>query len=130
MHHPITVLVTRLSAVSCTLLLILTNFFSERVEQFQTENHSPINSTLVLMANIFDLTLIRAIRLRPQWCVMVNNQEGFHSFYKIINLTVENLNFVRCSTRSPNLGVLITLEIKLPCDFERVILILLVMGLY
>ena len=106
----------------CSLMHYATHpdkFFCENgtTFQFQAGNHVLMNSTLILMANISDLTLIGDINnssnVTEATVVCSGEQPGGFSFYKIINLTIENLNFIRCSHY---FHVLITLAIQLPYD--------------
>ena len=93
---------------------------NETTFRFQAGDHSLMNSTLVLMTNISNLTLIgdtnSSSNVIEARVVCSGDQAGGFSFNNIINLTIENLNFVRCSTRSQNFHVLIALEIQLPRD--------------
>ena len=88
--------------------------------RFQAGDHSLMNSTLVLMANISNLTLIgdtnSSSNVIEARVVCSGEQPGGFSFYNIVNLTIENLNFIGCSNRSRNFHVLIALEIQLPRD--------------
>ena len=83
--------------------------------EFLPGNHSLVNSTLIVMANISNLTLRGVLRNSSnviQARVMCSGTlPGGFSFHNITNLTIENLSFVNCSNKSSKFNVLITIEI-------------------
>ena len=96
-------------------------FFRDKTTfRFQAGDHSLMNSTLVLMANISNLTLIgdtnSSSNVIEARVVCSGEQSGGFSFNNIINLTIENLNFVTCSHISPYSLVLMALEISWTCN--------------
>ena len=106
----------------CSLMYYATHpdkFFRKNMTKFlfQTGDHALVNSTLVLMANISDLALTgdtnSSSNVIEARVVCSGEQSGGFSFYNIINLTIENLNFVRCSHRSHYPSVLMALELSL-----------------
>ena len=88
--------------------------------RFQAGDHSLMNSTLVLMANISNLTLIggtnSSSNVIEARVVCSGEQPGGFSFNNIINLKIENLKIVRCSRISPYSWVLMALEISWTCN--------------
>ena len=85
--------------------------------EFLSGNHSLVNSTLIVMANISNLTLRGVLRNSSnviQARVMCSGTlPGGFSFHNITNLTIENLSFVNCSNKSSKFNVLIALEIRM-----------------
>ena len=106
----------------CSLMYYATHpdkFFRENMTtfQFQAGDHSLMNSTLVLMTNISNLTLIgdtnSSSNVIEARVVCSGEQPGGFSFNNVINLTIENLNFVKCSDKSHYSRLFMAVEINL-----------------
>ena len=110
------------NATECTLMYYATHsseYFTKDNTTFQFEagNHSLVNSTRVIVANISNLTL-RGNNgnesLTRVACTGLNS--GSFVFYNITNLTIENLSFDRCSGSAVGFNGLIAVEILLAHD--------------
>ena len=73
-------------------------------------DHHLVNSTLVLMANVTNLTLHGSTAGRAR-VVCSGEKSGGFSFYEINVLTITNLMLFNCSHKSANFSVLIALEV-------------------